>query len=227
MPVNKTPRDQVRKFDFRIEGVVLTPTSTLSQEDYLSVDYSDFLASIERQEELNVTYSTSTVKKAGRNLRKSMGDLKYAEEVVRMFRAAHQKPLETVYHVINNACEKLHIDVEPAKRLKRLETIIDKLQRSSLDGKTSNGMCVTRMNDIGGCRFIVNTLADLNKLHEYLNQITSSTRRLRLIRTDDYIKNPKDNDCGYRCLHLIFEYEDKQGKCFNIEAQIRTKKQHI
>ena len=47
------------------------------------------------------------------------------------------------------------------RRLKRLPTIIDKLQRKSLDGKTDNAISLKRMHDIGGCRVILDSMNDL------------------------------------------------------------------
>lgn len=46
-----------------------------------------------------------------------------------------------------------------------LSTIIDKLERPTLDGFNNNAIDVTRMQDIGGCRAIVSDLKQLNQLY--------------------------------------------------------------
>lgn len=111
--------------------------------------------------------------------------------------------------------------------MKRLETIIDKLQRKSLDGETTNATCVTNMNDIGGCRAIFPNLESLKKVKERLQVTVEKADRVKIKDIDDYITNPKPNDCGYRCLHVIYRYDHASGKSFNIEVQLRTRLQHL
>nr|WP_227981633.1 RelA/SpoT domain-containing protein [Agarivorans sp. B2Z047] len=131
--------------------------------------------------------------------------------------------------MIGRCCREIGVSVTPVKRLKRLETIVNKLQRKSLDGITDNQTCVTNMNDIGGCRAIFPDISSLRKVREKLTATieNEAKTKIKIKNVHDYIAEPKPNDCGYRSVHIIYRYEHSSGKAFNIEAQLRTKMQHI
>ena len=122
--------------------------------------------------------------------------MKSATSIIQTFRAAHEEPLNTIAYLVGRCFRELKISVKPVKRLKRLDTIIDKLQRKSLDGKTSNGTCVTNMNDIGGCRAIFPDIDSLNKVKDKLKAAIKNEERVKIKDIDDYITAPKLNDCG-------------------------------
>ncbi|MBE8168097.1 MAG: hypothetical protein HAW66_07005 [Shewanella sp.] len=196
------------------------------QEEY-SLDIHSFLEQSTDDNAEETTYSNKSIKKAGRNLRKKEGDLKQATYLIQLFRAAHEKPLNTVSYLIGRCCRELQIPVKPVKRLKRLETIVGKLQRSTLDGTNTNKTCITNMNDIGGCRAIFPDLQSLEKAKEHLTKTIESQHRICIKDIDDYIHSPKERDCGYRSLHIIYQYEHTSGKKFKVEAQLRTRLQHL
>ena len=79
------------------------------------------------------------------------------------------------------------------------------------------------MQDIGGCRAIVSTVRDVERLNEH---IQSSSTRHKLHREYDYIKEPKDT--GYRGIHLTYKYngEKEEYKDYFVEIQLRSKVQH-
>ena len=81
-----------------------------------------------------------------------------------------------------------------AKRLKRMPTILDKLQRYE-DTQLS------RMQDIGGIRVILNNIDEVNKLAIIYNKSTTSFKK---VGYKNYILNPKDS--GYRGIHIIYQY---------------------
>ncbi|MDF4269318.1 RelA/SpoT domain-containing protein [Vibrio parahaemolyticus] len=208
-----------------------TPTaeqaSKTFQDDY-ELDFQDFLErTVDESAADDFTYSNNGVKKAGRRLRKKEGDLKSATSTIQQFRAAHEKPLNTIAYLVGRCCRELGVDIKPVTRLKRLETIVDKLQRKSLDGETANATCVTNMNDIGGCRAIFPDLVSLEKVRKQLQTTIEKAGRVRIKDIDDYITRPKPNDCGYRSLHIIYRYDHASGKSFNIEVQLRTRLQHL
>lgn len=109
-----------------------------------------------------------------------------------------------------------------AKRLKRMPTILDKLQRYE-DTQLS------RMQDIGGIRVILNNIDEVNKLAIIYNKSTTSFKK---VGYKNYILNPKDS--GYRGIHIIYQYickrkSDEHKELLNnlkIELQIRTRLQH-
>jgi ppGpp synthetase/RelA/SpoT-type nucleotidyltranferase len=87
------------------------------------------------------------------------------------------------------------------------------------------------MQDIGGCRAILDTVADVEALVKSYKDAgvrhPSKLDRPFLFREDNYIELPKSD--GYRGVHLIMKYQslakpDYNGQ--NIEVQIRSRLQH-
>lgn len=95
-----------------------------------------------------------------------------------------------------------------AQRLKRLPTIIDKLNRFPK-------MRISSMQDIGGVRVILTSFKLLEKFQKELGNLPA------LKSTKDYIYHPKES--GYRGRHLIFKYRDDMLT----EVQLRTRLQHL
>ena len=175
----------------------------------------------------HLTFSRKQVEKAGRAIRKNEGDHEHAVAVIQNYRAAHLYPLQIIKNLIWKHVRKLNL-LETAtivRRLKRLPTIIDKLQRQSLDGKTDNAISLKRMHDIGGCRVIVDNLNDLYALNTSLD----ASKTMHGVKVYDYIQTPKPT--GYRGIHRVYKsYENVQAhewKGFQIEVQLRTRMQHL
>ncbi len=172
------------------------------------------------------TYSKEAVNKAGSLLSRFFhapraegasvldgydGDaLVEAMYAVTWWKQQHARPLSAVaaglrHHVAMEGCT---IDgrIDVAQRLKKRDTIIDKLNRFP-------AMKLTRMHDIGGVRA---TLPSLRCL-------AAVSRRLRknwqIVNTRDYIAEPKES--GYRAIH----HEVRRKGCV-IEVQLRTIRQH-
>ncbi len=128
--------------------------------------------------------------------------------------------IETKFNVLNEEFS-LRYDRTPISgiktRLKRLDSIIQKLRRE--DTPLSLSAMEETLNDIAGVRIICSFVDDVYMLAEAL----LSQDDITLIKTKDYIKNPKPN--GYRSLHLIISvpifllHEKKQMK---VEIQFRT-----
>lgn len=82
------------------------------------------------------------------------------------------------------------------------------------------------MQDLGGCRVIVDTI---DKVYEAVERYKSSRIRHILKREYDYIQNPKDS--GYRSYHMVYQFQSDKKETYNknmlIEIQFRTKLQHI
>ncbi len=201
------------------------PLQKSAKSDQL--DFCEFLDQPIKDTAENLSFSNKSVKKAGRKLRKNEGDLKQATALIQAFRAAHERPLDTISYLIGRCCRELQIPIKLVKRLKRLETIIDKLQRKTLNGQQTNQTCVTNMNDIGGCRAIFPNMESLELVRKRLTKTPKGKTCVRIKDIDDYIRQPKYNNCGYRSLHIIYQYEHSVGKKFKIEAQLRTELQHL
>lgn len=134
------------------------------------------------------------------------------EEVFDEYRKAHLQPLsETtleLQHLLTNYGAQYYI----AQRLKRKPQIIRKLNRLSVR--------LTQLQDIGGCRIIVQKNADVDRIHKYLVEKVKSQSVFTIDRTTDYRELGRD-DTGYRSLHVLL----KRGGV-HLELQIRSRIQH-
>ena len=111
-----------------------------------------------------------------------------------------------------------------AQRLKRLSSITAKLRRF-------RDMKLSRMQDIGGCRAVVRTVARVRQLTTLYRRSSSKNPhdRPELVREYDYILEPKDD--GYRSVHLVYRYRTASPHLtayngLRIEIQLRSQLQH-
>jgi putative GTP pyrophosphokinase len=101
-------------------------------------------------------------------------------------------------------------------RIKSLNSIIDKIERKGLPMEFES---ISKLTDIAGIRVVCNYIDDVYNVAESLLRQDD----IRLIRTTDYIKNPKPS--GYRSLHLIVEvpiFLLNQKHFVKVEIQLRT-----
>ncbi|MDR0955869.1 MAG: RelA/SpoT domain-containing protein [Candidatus Nomurabacteria bacterium] len=151
---------------------------------------------------------------------------------VNIWRKSHWYPMNTFQSTLRRKVKELFgaasVDDRPivAQRLKRMPAIIDKLRR-----KQTNDMSLSRMQDVGGLRAILDNCDDVYKLRDYYTCGNFSSYNLR---EKNYIRTPKED--GYRGIHLIFKYnnihsrnngEASKYRGLFIEIQIRTRLQHI
>ena len=135
-----------------------------------------------------------------------------AIETIGRFRGQFATPLTKVVMGLRSFVNSEGVDPagRVAQRLKRMPTILDKLEREA-------GMNLARMHDIGGCRAI---LPDEAAIYRVVRRIKSQPReRWGIVREYDYIKHPKSS--GYRGVHLVVR---RDGRL--IEIQLRTPSQH-
>jgi putative GTP pyrophosphokinase len=108
-----------------------------------------------------------------------------------------------------------------AQRLKRKNTIIDKL-------KSGRSKDYGKMHDLAGCRLIFKSIIDLEKYRKKLHAAKFKHKRINGDKYN-YINNPKAT--GYRGIHDVYSYlvNSKSGQAYNgflIEIQYRTNIQH-
>lgn len=118
-------------------------------------------------------HSKAQIDKAAQNIRHGCvgEDRETAISMIQNFRELHLYPLMLMKNHLVRTSAKVDKKILVARRLKRLSTIIDKLERPSLDnGKTDNAIKITRMQDIGGCRAIVKNIEQLKILHDKLKK---------------------------------------------------------
>lgn len=168
-----------------------------------------------------VEYSRSQIIKAGKIIRNDDStpeQISKATKVIDNWRAAHSYPLHVIYIHLRRLAES-DPDIIVAERLKRLESIVNKLKREP-------SMSLWTMQDLGGCRFIVPTL---EQVYHYANKYMKSRIRHKYIQTYDYIKEPKKS--GYRSLHIVYQFQSDTKSTYNknmlIELQFRTRLQHL
>lgn len=153
--------------------------------------------------------SISQVNKAGRTLRayqrgELVTDARYraALSVLRAFRAAHSYPLTKANMGLRSMVLTEGCRVEVSQRLKRVPTILDKLMREPT-------MQLANMQDIGGCRAVLDNIKEVRRVQKRLAKNRPPTR------VNDYVAAPRSS--GYRAVHLVVQYDDR-----NIEVQLRT-----
>lgn len=139
--------------------------------------------------------------------------------IVNNWRSSHAYPLNTFQVNLRRSARRIDTGALIAQRTKRLFSISLKLARFP-------NMKLTQMQDIGGCRAVVSSVEDVNRLVEYY--LETSQIKHRYSACDDYILRPKDS--GYRGIHLVYRYfSDKQKAIYNglkIEIQLRSPFQH-
>lgn len=175
-------------------------------------------------------YSKSEIERAAQKIRHGCSEEEKVEAIAKIqnFRELHLYPLMLMKNHLARTAAKVDREkrIIVARRLKRLYTIIDKLERPSLDGgKTANAIRLTRMQDIGGCRAIVKNIEQLKQLKD---RLVKSRSVHKIIKEYDYL-TPKES--GYGGIHLAYSCFDEQEEKFawrktKIEIQLRTELQH-
>ena len=170
---------------------------------------SAFLVKLLRCIIITMIYSHSEIDRVGEIIRHERFDDDYydAVKVLNNWREAHGAILDKFFDKCVKLSRKIDKDIIVAQRLKRLPTIIDKLNR--LDD-----MRLHRMQDIAGVRLIVKDMDELDVVAKKIRKWKDFER------SKNYIDNPKTT--GYRGMHFIFKSEG-----YYVEIQLRTQLQHL
>lgn len=169
--------------------------------------------------------SKKQVNRAGEILKSYEPDTaEYQEalEIANKWRLAHVYPINTFQARLRKTVRK-YPSALVAQRLKRMPTIIDKLDRHP-------HMKLSTMQDIGGVRAV---LKDVKAVYDVTHKYETSKRFTHELKERrDYIESPKAD--GYRGIHLIYRYNNTLArndladayKGLMVEVQLRTKEQH-
>lgn len=159
-------------------------------------------------------FSRNRIRTAGRKLRQfargeaTEADRAAALETIQAYRATFAVPMGEVNNSLH-AIAYLILDdeeIKPVSRLKQITTIEDKIRREArLDLST--------MQDIGGCRVVVETSAMCYQILEGVIQEWPTGK------VYDYIKEPRAS--GYRAIHVVVTADGCP-----IEIQIRSTPHH-
>ncbi len=146
-------------------------------------------------------------------------DMDTALSIAGNWRSSHGYPLHVFKILLRNRAKGVDKRALVAQRLKRLPSIVTKLQRF-------HAMQLSTMQDLGGCRAVVRTVSNVDRLVHIYEQTPTSAAKF--VGKKDYILNPKPD--GYRGVHLVYEYQGtSQGGAFcglKIEIQMRSRLQH-
>jgi hypothetical protein len=157
---------------------------------------------------------------AGRKQPSENLDMDTALSIAGNWRSSHGYPLHVFKTTLRGRAKKVDPKALVAQRLKRLPSIITKLQRF-------HAMQLSTMQDLGGCRAVVQTVSNVDRLVQEYEKTPTNTARF--IKKNDYILTPKPD--GYRGVHLIYEYQGRsQDGVFcglKIEVHIRSLLQHV
>jgi ppGpp synthetase/RelA/SpoT-type nucleotidyltranferase len=134
------------------------------------------------------------------------------EDVFDAYRADHLEPLSKTTLELQKWLHDYGGNYYIAQRLKRKPQILRKLKRLSAR--------LTQLQDIGGCRIIVNSNRDVDDLVEFIKNQMALDSNFAVQRVTDYRDRGRDIT-GYRSVHLILMFGERV-----LELQIRSRIQH-
>lgn len=167
-----------------------------------------------------LNHTKREIDEAGRGLAGNSlteADREQALEILGNWRSTHSFPLNTLQVGLRRYSSQITPQYVVAQRLKRVTSIVAKLRRFQ-------GMRLSRMQDLGGCRSVVYSSRQVEQLVKIYKR---SAIRHELVGEKDYISEPKDS--GYRGVHLIYKYISDRTPTYNglrIEIQLRSRYQH-
>lgn len=163
--------------------------------------------------------SLGAVNRAGDTLRRALtgegpapstDEVRRAQAVVDAYRSAHAAPLRAAGMGLRSCIVTLGLEPDISGRLKKFPTIEDKLRRLPT-------MKLSSMQDIGGCRAVLPTQDDVNRVLERF-KANSLRRNHQPDKVRDYVSQPQVS--GYRAVHIYTRYQERR-----IEVQLRTPSQ--
>lgn len=134
------------------------------------------------------------------------------EEVFEDYRKNHLEPLTRLTLEIQDWLQSFNKEYYIAQRLKRRPQILRKLRRLSVR--------LTQLQDIGGCRIIVEKNSDVDLLIDFVRKKFTQSTVAKIVRETDYRELGRD-DTGYRAHHIILEVSG-----YRVELQLRSRIQH-
>jgi len=179
--------------------------------------------------------SKSAVKRAGQafaNNNATDNDIALIDQ----WRASHGYVINTFQAWLKGHISRQSSYIEFAQRLKRRNTVLDKLRRKSSSG-TPLISDVSAMHDFAGCRLIFENIEDLTNFRTYMHspQVMRNVEHQLRHEPDkyNYIEHPKFT--GYRGIHDVYRHyprgsirrqRKKPWDGLLVELQYRTRAQH-
>jgi hypothetical protein len=147
--------------------------------------------------------------------------IREAFSVANQWRDSHAFPMHSMRSSLSSHIWHRNLNGFSVARLKRMNAIRRKLRRMD---ENSKPLGLNHLQDLGGCRAIMNTMEDVDGL------VTAIRERFRheYRGENDYIHKAKPD--GYRSHHFKFGYKGRGDSVVHdqrrIEIQIRTTLQH-
>lgn len=177
----------------------------------------------------------SAVRRAGQAI--SSGNASDADfKLVDQWRASHGYVINTFQAWLKKHINRQEFYIEFAQRLKRRNTVIDKLLRKDSGGKPLISD-VSGMHDFAGCRMIFDDIARMVEFRKYMHSTAVTKNIEHSLRHEpekyNYIERPKFT--GYRGIHDVYRHfprgslrkqEKKPWDGLLVEIQYRTRAQH-
>ncbi len=110
-----------------------------------------------------------------------------------------------MYMTLRNRAQKLDPEMIGAQRLKRLPSIVKKLE-------LFKNMQLSQMQDLGGCRAVVGHIEQVDHLVKTYKSNPPPTAKPAKI--DDYVTKPKED--GYRSVHLVYKYQRRASSSVSL-----------
>lgn len=202
----------LREHNFTVRGDIMMTKAEIYDKIAKSVKEGFHSMRSLENDCIKTQYSKKQISRAGKVLiaEESTQDEKEAAMVVlNDWRARHSGLLDELSTELRGCFP----DAIVVQRLKRLDSIIGKLERFP-------EMDLYRMQDLGGCRVILDSIDQLYKAIEYFK---GKEGFCTLKREYDYVQHPKKS--GYRSYHLV--YQSNNEKEIQVEIQFRTKLEHV
>ena len=139
-------------------------------------------------------------------------------KIAHNWRAAHIVPMRHLRSELSAKARKVGGKKVTVARLTRMQSIRKKLR--------SAPYTLYQMQDIGGCRVILETKAAMDELLQIYDREAAHTFRSE----SDYVARPKSD--GYRSVHRVYVYKGAgefsvlNKNSISIELQFRTRLQH-
>ena len=140
--------------------------------------------------------SRSQVRRAGERLRRDEPPTEADRQIYADYRDTFAEPLREVAETIGSFADGAPLH----SRLKRFETVVEKLRRSTSD--------LSRLEDIAGCRVVLPTMIEQRQVLDRIRGVWE------VMRERDYQTTPRD---GYRARHVVVRAEGRA-----VEVQVRT-----
>lgn len=169
---------------------------------------------------MKLNCSKHKIQKIGHKIRNGEPLSENDEIAFTEFRTGHGEILQNFRVRLNNAYIKKRKDVVLVGRLKKRDTIINKIK------DRHSKMDLTRMHDIAGLRLFFNDVTSLKKFRKHFLEADKSVKYRRTNEIDKYDYIAKPNKMGYRGIHDVYEEITEDPIKMKLELQYRTWVQH-